>query len=64
MSLTNQNIGNTATGNFSGAETDKSGDAKLGVKEQFPSGANFPQPKGIASVATFTGAESTISNKK
>ena len=57
------------------ADTDKIGNVKIatesngqpgttsGPASNFPSGADFPQPKGIVNVASFTGAESNANTK-
>lgn len=57
------------------ADTDKIGNVKIATEStgkpgetsqasDYPSGANYPQPKGVANVASFTGAESNASNTK
>lgn len=59
-----EKIGNVKCGSVSGAEALAESDEDAGVDDVFPSGADFPQPKGIVNVASFTGSESTSSNTK
>jgi hypothetical protein len=59
-----EKIGNVKCGDVSGAGDLAKSDHEAGISDVLPSGADFPQPKGIVNVASFSGNESTISNKK